>query len=683
MRNCLTFVVTVAVLVSSTTAGAGLVAAGDSPETTAERVSLDDSTVDQQNATRISSGETYYIGMTLYRDEGIPTDSGINVVEVTDDRNEVRAQVNSDLSSELELDTGDLNLSPGTYALETGDGERVVTFQLAYQELDVEWDRRGADNEGHNTNANLVVDSNRQNYTILLTSQIRHGYEILTGEELQSLVNGTGTPRDIDDDGTNETLAVEGNASTTISFDFENTTSGQFDLTARVPDTELTSSASLDVGTSNAEVNASEVDATLRDNETYYVSQLLYRAEGIEPGMTLEIVDTRGGMEAVEGEVDADYDGELALDTDRLSIGTYELRYQNGTSLLNISLLAHSIDVYTSRSNATNGEVNSTTQFSIDSNWPGATTYLSATRDGETVDATTLSFLLGDRERQLDRDGDGIEETLVIDYGRSETRQVNFEGAPPGIYEFTVSTPATGESDQTVVNVSDSIGLNDPRTPNASRPVSVSLVPEDDEISPGESTTVMVTLNRTHSGVGVYQLSISADDNDTAAIDDVSKVTGDGVMQTNVDDDGTAGEIRATDDGIDGNESNVALATVVVVGESPGPVTVSADIAAIVNKNFESYTVADVENATLEVVRRSTDGVDVTDDGNRSTSVDEDPLHEDLDGDGEFTIVDVQILFEAIVEGDQTVTDNTELFDFTGDDTVTLADVQMLFAELS
>lgn len=684
MRRRLTLLVTVVVLVSSITAGAGQVAAGGSQATTDERVSVGDAILDLEDGkTRIASNETYFVGMTLYRDEGVPTDAVLNVVELNGNKTEIRAQVESDLGSVVTFETDDLNLSPGTYALETEGGERVVRFHLARQEFDVEWDRSGADNEGRNSYADLTADSNRENYTILLTAQIRQGYEILSGEELRELLNGTGTPRDLDDDGTKETLAVERNASTNLTFDFRNTTSGEFDLTARVPDTGTTSSASLEVGTSDADVDASEADATFRDNSTYYKSQLVYRTEDIEPGMTLEIVDTKAGREVVDGEIDADYDGELALDTDRLTIGTYELRYPNGTRLLGFTLLEHTVGVHSSRSNATNGAVNSTAAIGIDSNRPVSTMYLRATRNGETVDATTLSSVVGDRGKRLDRDGDGVKETLAIGDGRSVTSEVNFQGVFPGVYEFTVSSPDTDATGSTVVNVSDSIGLNEPGTPNASHLVTVSLGSEDDEIAVNDSTTVMVTLNRTRDGVRIHQLSVSADDNGTAAIENVSSVTGEGVMRTNIVEDGATGQVRVVDEAIEGNRSDVELIAVTVTGESPGTVNISANIATIVNRDFDSYVIADVEDATLEVVPETSEGVDVTDDGNRSTSLDEDRLHEDTNGDGELTVVDVQILFEAIVSGDPTVTENTELFDFNGDGTLAISDVQVLFAELS
>jgi len=62
-----------------------------------------------------------------------------------------------------------------------------------------------------------------------------------------------------------------------------------------------------------------------------------------------------------------------------------------------------------------------------------------------------------------------------------------------------------------------------------------------------------------------------------------------------------------------------------------------------------------------------------------ATNVDDDPYLEDVDGDGQFTIGDVQIFFQN--RDADVVQDNAELFDFSGTDPdeVTIADVQALF----
>jgi len=73
--------------------------------------------------------------------------------------------------------------------------------------------------------------------------------------------------------------------------------------------------------------------------------------------------------------------------------------------------------------------------------------------------------------------------------------------------------------------------------------------------------------------------------------------------------------------------------------------------------------------------------LDVTGDGAGATDTTGDGLLDDVTGDGEFTIADVQALFEQF--GSDAVQDNVDLFDFLGDDRVSIFDVQALFDELS
>ncbi|MBX0324347.1 hypothetical protein EGH21_15055 [Halomicroarcula sp. F13] len=91
------------------------------------------------------------------------------------------------------------------------------------------------------------------------------------------------------------------------------------------------------------------------------------------------------------------------------------------------------------------------------------------------------------------------------------------------------------------------------------------------------------------------------------------------------------------------------------------------------------YTEDDSATATLTVEAESIPPVG--DFANAPTDPDGDGLYEDVNGDGEFDIVDVQALF-ANLEGD-TVQNNAANFDFNGDGTVDVVDVQKLFTEVN
>jgi PKD repeat protein len=68
---------------------------------------------------------------------------------------------------------------------------------------------------------------------------------------------------------------------------------------------------------------------------------------------------------------------------------------------------------------------------------------------------------------------------------------------------------------------------------------------------------------------------------------------------------------------------------------------------------------------------------DVTGNGEAAQDLDGDGVYEDVNGDGEFTIVDVNALFQNYQS--QAVQDNVDLFDFNGDGSVDIVDVNALF----
>jgi len=73
--------------------------------------------------------------------------------------------------------------------------------------------------------------------------------------------------------------------------------------------------------------------------------------------------------------------------------------------------------------------------------------------------------------------------------------------------------------------------------------------------------------------------------------------------------------------------------------------------------------------------------IDVTGDGNPATDTTGDGLLNDVDGDGEFDIFDVQALFNNL--DDDAVTENVGQFDFGDDGEIGVFDVQALFDELT
>lgn len=287
--------------------------------------------------------------------------------------------------------------------------------------------------------------------------------------------------------------------------------------------------------------------------------------------------------------------------------------------------------------------------------------------------------------------GSVLETLEEDDFGRSdENYSARLEVAEPGSYTATLrvatddagndgSSGEVGSIEVDDVDGGSTVDDGDAGDDPSPRSIRVDLSAAEKRIAPGESTAVTVALNRTQRGLRAYQLSLLVEDG--GEITDVSPVDGQGLVDVNVSTDGSIAQIKAINDGIEGNETDVAFLTVTVTGSSPGTTNVSADVETLTNQRIETYSVVGVDGATIQVDGDATAGVDVTGDGRRSSDLDGDGRHEDVDGDGEVTVVDVQVLFTALVEAAPSRLEDPLLFDYNGDGNVTIVDVQSLFAK--
>lgn len=146
----------------------------------------------------------------------------------------------------------------------------------------------------------------------------------------------------------------------------------------------------------------------------------------------------------------------------------------------------------------------------------------------------------------------------------------------------------------------------------------------------------------------------------------------------------TTNNIENNDEfGIQNNADPVAVATCNYWGDRTGPEhednprenpkgdSVSDDVA------FVPWSVDRIQDGEGTCIGGRTIG----DFQEPPTDPDGDGLYEDINGDGESDIVDVQALFTNL--DDETIRSNPDAFDFNGDSSVNVVDVQKLFSEMS
>jgi hypothetical protein len=241
-------------------------------------------------------------------------------------------------------------------------------------------------------------------------------------------------------------------------------------------------------------------------------------------------------------------------------------------------------------------------------------------------------------------------------------------------FELEVSDGTANDTDTVSVTV-DEAGDGPP--PVAPEGVTVSLEGEDadGEISVGQSTTFDVVVSGVDGGVGAFAVTVDTSDTSVATVTDAAVVapgSSDDLATTEVDVTNSTATMEAalldTED-----TGNVTVGTVTLTGQSTGAAGVGLTVQALGNESGSSYVAEDVSGASLSVVQLPTvpGGEDTPGDA------DDDGVYEDVNGDGEVTVADVQALWDN--RDDASITANAEFYDFNGDGTFDIVDVQALF----
>lgn len=108
--------------------------------------------------------------------------------------------------------------------------------------------------------------------------------------------------------------------------------------------------------------------------------------------------------------------------------------------------------------------------------------------------------------------------------------------------------------------------------------------------------------------------------------------------------------------------------------------TINSPDGAMATEGVDLDAAGPVVEQTLDFPNASFAQIDVNGDGNNATDTTGNGRLNDITGDGEFDITDVQTLFDFLDE--PVVQDNVVAFDFDGDGRVSIFDVQVLFSSL-
>jgi hypothetical protein len=203
----------------------------------------------------------------------------------------------------------------------------------------------------------------------------------------------------------------------------------------------------------------------------------------------------------------------------------------------------------------------------------------------------------------------------------------------------------------------------------------VRLAPASQAVGASETTTFDLVVEDVTGGVGAYTATVSMDPS-VAGVTDVQLLGNPGQQTVDIAaDNGSVTIDTALMDTAD--TGPVTVARITVEGNASGATAVNLGVSALGNETGSDYQVTNVDGASLTVAAApKIGGFD-----NAPTDPDGDGFHEDINGNGEVNVVDVQAMFAN--RDDSALAENPQLFDFSGNDEVDIVDVQALFAELT
>jgi hypothetical protein len=202
------------------------------------------------------------------------------------------------------------------------------------------------------------------------------------------------------------------------------------------------------------------------------------------------------------------------------------------------------------------------------------------------------------------------------------------------------------------------------------------------QVNVGNAGTHEIVLENASEGVGAYKLTVTTDDASVLELTGAAPAGNPQFVQTaSVSQDNSTAtfDLGYGSNGLAGGTA-VTLAMVDIAGVAEGTANVSVSVERITDTTSaqNSYSVANTPEARVSVGQSSAPIV-VGD--KPANDRDGDDKLDDVDGDGDTTIFDVQALFKNL--GTDTISQNSDKFNFDGQGDVDIFDVQKLFKMLN
>jgi len=283
----------------------------------------------------------------------------------------------------------------------------------------------------------------------------------------------------------------------------------------------------------------------------------------------------------------------------------------------------------------------------------------------------------GDGNPALDPDGDGLYEDVNGDSVANSSdvqalkSYVNSSGT-----DLAFDFDADGDLDlDDAQTLSNEVGSSSGPSPGSGGSQVVTFGQPQQTVAAGGTTTYDVILTSAPNGVQTYSFTVTSGNDATATFTDFAFGGSPNPSTSSLSYGSNNATLTATGGfaGISAG-SNVTLGTVTVTGNNTGATNIDLTVTQLLDSSNNKIS-AGVQNGTVAV---NAGPGDLTGDGNPATDPDTDGVYEDINGDGNADLRDLQPFFN-LVRPSASAPSNPSFFDVNGDGKADLRDLQPFF----
>ncbi|RLM95294.1 PKD domain-containing protein [Haloarcula sp. Atlit-7R] len=294
-----------------------------------------------------------------------------------------------------------------------------------------------------------------------------------------------------------------------------------------------------------------------------------------------------------------------------------------------------------------------------------ALTVPSSVTQGETATVTATLQNTGDEQAtqsvSLAVDGSQVDSqslTLAGDASQQVSFDLDTSGLAAAQHAVAISSEDDSASGTTTVEAAADPSPGD---------VAVSLEPSNQTAATGDEVTYDVVVTGADD-VGSFEGTVTLTDTTSATITNVSTPASSGTE--NIDIDGQSAQVEVFGLPTDTN-GPVTVATITVSADEVGATNLSLSDAFVSDVAGNGYTIDSTSGGSLTV------GLTPVVGDSTPTNLDDDPVLEDVNGDGQFNVGDAQALFYN--QDSPVVENNVDRFDFNDDGQINVGDAQAAF----